>query len=36
MSTLPETDEEQVAHLRTEYEALAREGGLPASEACFR
>lgn len=36
MSALPETDEYQVATLRQEYEKLSKDGGGPASEACFR
>ena len=36
MGALPETDEEQVAALRTEYEELSRKGQASATEACFR
>ena len=36
MSTLPETDEDQLRSLREEYEELSKDGGTPASEACFR
>lgn len=36
MIGLPETDQEQVATLKAEYEKLSREGGVPAAEACFR
>ena len=36
MGALPETDEEQVAALRFEYEELSRKGQASATEACFR
>lgn len=36
MSALPESDAGQIASLRSDYESCSKEGGRPASEACFR